>query len=76
MKYGLGDLGLNPELSKIEQLPSWKASESMAEKNMLKRVGDSTQPCLTPFVTGNGSEDSMSSKTHANMPSWNCVEPL
>ena len=33
------------------------------------RVAASTQPCLTPFVTGNGSENSPS----WNMPSWNCL---
>ena len=34
-----------------------KASVSIAEKSMLKRVGARTQPCFTPFVTGNGSEE-------------------
>ena len=30
----------------------------MAENIMLNSVEASTQPCLTPFVTGNGSENS------------------
>ena len=32
----------------------------------------STQPCLTPFVTGNGSENSPSFWTLASIPLWNC----
>ena len=52
--------------------PSRKASVSMAENIMLKRVGAKTQPCFTPLVTGNASEYSPSSCTLAFMPSWNC----
>ena len=46
---------------------SLKAAVSMAENTMLNRAGTSTQPCLTPFVTGNGSENSPS------FSSWNCL---
>ena len=53
--------------------PSWKAAVSMAENTMLNRAGPSTQPCLTPFVTGNGSENSLSFWTRASIPSWNCL---
>ena len=52
--------------------PSWKASVSMAENIMLKSVEASTQPCLTPFVTGNGSENSPSFWPLASISSWNC----
>ena len=38
--------------------PSWKASVSMAENIMLNSVEAITQPCLTPFATGNGLENS------------------
>ena len=51
--------------------PSWKASVSMAENIMLNSVEASTQPCLTPFVTGNGSDYSPSFWTLASIPSWN-----
>ena len=51
--------------------PSWKASVCMAENIMLNSVEASTQPCLTPFVTGNGSENSPSFRTLASIPSWN-----
>ena len=46
---------------------------SMAENIMLNRVGACIQPCLTPFVTGNGSENSPSLWTRASIPSWNCL---
>ena len=52
--------------------PSQRASVSMAENIMLNRVGASTQPCLTPLVTGNGWEYSPLSSTLAFVPSWNC----
>ena len=39
---------------------SWKASVSIAENIMLNSVEASTQPCLLPFITGNGSENSPS----------------
>ena len=39
---------------------------------MLNNAGAITQPCLTPLVTGNGSEYSPSFWTHVCMPSWNC----
>ena len=52
--------------------PSPKASVSMAENIMPKRVGAKTQPCFTLLVTGNGSEYSRSSCNLAFMPSWNC----
>ena len=39
---------------------------------MLNSVEASTQPCLTPFVTGNGSENSPLFWTLASIPSWNC----
>ena len=55
----------------ISLSPSWKASVSMAENIMLNSVVASTQPCLTPFVTGNGSENSPSFWTLASIPSWN-----
>ena len=38
---------------------------------MLKRVGARTQPCFTPFVTGNESELSPLSRTVARIPSCN-----
>ena len=47
-----------------------KASVSIAENTMLNSVGARTQPCLTPLVTGKASEDSLSSRTRAIMPSW------
>ena len=53
--------------------PSWKASVSMAENIMLNRVGAIKQLCLTPFVTGNGSENSPLFWTRASIPSWNCL---
>ena len=37
---------------------------------MLNRVGASTQPCFTPFVTGKGVDYSPLSRTWACMPSW------
>ena len=43
----------------------------MAANTMLKRVGARTQPCFTPFVTGNESEVSPLSRTVALMPSSN-----
>ena len=43
----------------------------MAAKTMLKRVGARTQPCFTPFVTGNESDVSPLSRTDAIMPSCN-----
>ena len=52
--------------------PFWKASVSMTENIMLNTVEASTQPCLTPFVTGNGSDNSSSFWTLASIPSWNC----
>ena len=39
---------------------------------MLNSVEASTQPCLTPFVTGKGSENSPSFWTLASIPLWNC----
>ena len=55
--------------------PSLKASVSMAENIMLNSVEASTQPCLSPFVTGNGSENSPSFWTLARISSWNwCYE--
>jgi hypothetical protein len=50
----------------------WNTSVSMAANTMLNRVGASTQLCLTPFVTWNGSDTSPSCITRAIMPSWNC----
>ena len=44
----------------------------MAANTMLKRVGERTQPCFTPFVTGNESEVSLLSRTMALIPSCNC----
>ena len=38
---------------------------------MLNSVGASTQPSLTPFLTGNGPEYSPSFWARASMPSWN-----
>ena len=52
--------------------PSWKASVSMAENIMLNSVEASTQPCLAPFVIGNGSENSPSFWTLASIQSWSC----
>ena len=43
----------------------------MAANTMLKRVRAITQPCFTPFVTGNESEVSPLSITVALMPSCN-----
>ena len=51
--------------------PSLKASVSMAENIILNSVEASTQPCLTPFVTRNGSENSLSFWTLASIPAWN-----
>ena len=43
-------------------LASRKASVCIAENIMLNSVGARTQPCFTPFVTGKGVEDSLSSE--------------
>ena len=43
----------------------------MAANTMLKRVGATTQPCFTPFVTGNESEVSPLSRTVALIPTCN-----
>ena len=51
---------------------SLKASVSMAENMRLNRVGARTQPCFTPFETGNGSEVSPLSWTLASMPLCSC----
>ena len=45
------------------ELASRKASVSIAENIMLNSVGARTQPCFTPFVTGKGVEDSLSSRS-------------
>ena len=37
---------------------------------MLNSVGASTHPCLTPFMTGKASDDWLSLRTHASIPSW------
>ena len=50
---------------------SCEASCSMAANIMLKGVGARTQPCFTPFVTGNESEVSQLSITVALIPSCN-----
>ena len=52
---------------------SLKASIRIAENNRLNSVGARTQPCFTPFFTGNGSEAFPSSSTRAMIPSWNCL---
>ena len=52
--------------------PPWKASVSMAENIMLNSVEARTQPCLNPFVTGNGSENAVI-LTLASILSWNCL---
>lgn len=41
---------------------SWKALVRMAENTILKSVGETTQPWLTPLVTGNASDSSPSSR--------------
>ena len=41
----------------------------MTANTMLKRVGARTQPCFTPFVTGNESEVSSLSRTVTLIPS-------
>ena len=51
---------------------SLKASVSMAENIMLKRIGARTHPCFTPFETGNGWDISQLSWALASMPSWSC----
>ena len=43
----------------------------MAANTMLKMEGARTQPCFTPFVTGNESEVSPLSRTVALIPSCN-----
>ena len=50
---------------------SCEASWSMAANTKLNRVGARTQPCFTPFVTGNESEVSPLSRTMALIPSCN-----
>ena len=42
---------------------SWKALVRMAENTILKSVGETTQPWLTPLVTGKASDSSPSSRT-------------
>ncbi|CAJ0962664.1 unnamed protein product [Ranitomeya imitator] len=49
-----------------------KASLNIAENSILNRVGGSTPPCFTPFVTGKASDSSPSFTTFTIMPSWNC----
>ena len=44
----------------------------MAADRTLKSDGARTQPCLTPFVTGKGSENAPFSITLAIIPSWTC----
>ena len=46
---------------------------SMAESIMLNSVDAITQPCLTPFVTSKGSENSPSFYTRACMPSCRTI---
>ena len=41
---------------------SWKALVRMAENTILKSVGETTQPWLTPLVTGKASDSSPSSR--------------
>ena len=50
---------------------SWRAPQTISQQTAcrLKRVGARTQPCFTPFVTGNGSDTSPFSTTLAIMPS-------
>ena len=43
----------------------------MVANTMLDRVGARTQPCFTPFVTGNESDVSPLSRTEALVPSCN-----
>ena len=43
----------------------------MAANSMLKSVGAGTQPCFTPFVTGNNSEVPPLSRTLAITASYN-----
>ncbi len=45
-------------------------AKSMAENMMLKRVGPSTQPCLTSFVSWKVPDDSPSSSALASIPWW------
>ena len=54
----------NGYLMGIPLSPSWKASVSMTENIMVK-------PCLTQFITGNGSDTSPSFGARASIPSWN-----
>ena len=49
------------------------ASMSNHENIMLNRVGARSQPCLTPLVTGKGSDSSPLSRTLAIISSWNCL---
>ena len=57
----------------MESVLSWNAIFGLAEKTILKSVGTSTQPCLTPFVTSQVSDDSPLSRTLASIPSWNNI---
>ena len=55
----------------VPGLASRKASVSIAENIKLSSVEARRQPCLIPFVTGKGVEDSLSSRTCACIQSGN-----
>ena len=46
------------------------AADSISANSRLKRLGARTQPCFTPFATGNGSDTSLFSMTLAIIPSY------
>ena len=85
LQYSFFDLGQGLKPAQVEHLYICfvldvdsmiavpKASVSMEENTMLKRVGVSTQPCLTTFETGKVSEQSPSLNTQAVIPSRNCL---
>ena len=54
---------------KMASSDSWKASHGTKEK-IPKSVGARTQPCFTPLLIGNGSEDDPSYRTVADMHVW------
>jgi len=53
---------------------SFRAACTIAPKNTLNNVGESTDPCFSPVSRKNGSEYSPLSRTRACAPSWNdCI---
>ena len=68
-RWGLNRFSSHLHLMGMPGEVSLKASVSIAENIRLNSMGARTQPCFTPFVTGNGSEAFPSSSTRAIIPS-------